>query len=74
MLNKFWLWLDGKKRDIAGLFCFFTGTLQPIIFPSGLPAPYGKIIACLAAVMLITGWTHAGQKYLEELKAKGEQK
>lgn len=71
-LMAIWLFFDGKKRDIAGLWCLFTGNIVPIIWTGGLPEPWNKIVAVIAALMMLTGWAHVGQKVIAEKRAKVE--
>lgn len=69
---RFWKWLDGKKRTIAEIYWFLSGTIILIWVPQGLTGVPLKIQLSIGAIFSFIGLGHAVFK--KGISEKGELK
>jgi hypothetical protein len=61
-MNRFWLWLDGKKTGIAAVYWTVAAYMVPIWFPSGLPGTWAKVNVTIGTLLTVLGLGHKAFK------------
>jgi hypothetical protein len=70
-LKSTWVWLNGKKRNIA---CLYWSVLVPtfqIVYPEGIPSGINKPFLIIGIILSAVGLGHATVKnYIEKNKVE----